>query len=633
MVNPGAFCGSRKEFLMSEKAAYSAGVTGGYAAEALALIQRHYFKRYPIDLPHEEEPPAESLEAVDDDAADYERFAPDPDRLTQEEYANAMAEIAERRVLINFRKAQIKRWMAYQYMKDNDLNPKESGAYNPYNAIFTKLTGKEVNRPRCKTAVNVWRKTHREEIEAELKRRLGDLAGKRDQLAAERDRIARAMFSKLDDEEQRQWKSAAQAEHNEAMKEYKKELDLAHTPSTSPEDRQRCIQGLVRFTQPILDSICAATGWKATLIVGGPEPAEDGRLNILRQVIHSGTTTGDVKLNFGRAERERYKKYLVPIFGSFLQKCYSDTSGHRANTAPADGPSASPPPRTDGTSTSGHRVNTAPVDLAMPPPAEHDDPFHSEAQTFPPAVVGPSSRIPSSAPPPESSRTRSPPPSPRRVPPPAPSPAPVPRSVAKPSDSETTGLDTVQTNSKRGTKRGRKAPNNSADQSTDESQRPKRAKRGGNISLPLVASTSAPLSTPVAFQAPADAPKWFTSALSMVQSTELGPAWTELIHKWSAFEAAAGYNEVAKLGALHRPTSVKDWIQRARNPAWKPAIHSPSKYGKDFQKWPGLNGLLSVISSLYHWGISLEKDGNEVKDPDWTAAVRDCTTVCSCLLG
>jgi len=34
--------------------------------------------------------------------------------------------------------------------------------------------------------------------------------------------------------------------------------------------------------QPILDKICDATGWKATFLAGGPEPAHDGRLNILR---------------------------------------------------------------------------------------------------------------------------------------------------------------------------------------------------------------------------------------------------------------------------------------------------------------------------------------------------------------
>ena len=46
----------------------------------------------------------------------------------------------------------------------------------------------------------------------------------------------------------------------------------------------RCIQGLTKFVQPILDGICAATGWKATFIAGGPEPAHGGRLNVLRYV-------------------------------------------------------------------------------------------------------------------------------------------------------------------------------------------------------------------------------------------------------------------------------------------------------------------------------------------------------------
>ncbi|KDR74719.1 hypothetical protein GALMADRAFT_48139, partial [Galerina marginata CBS 339.88] len=72
MVNPGAFRGSRKEFLMGEKPAYSAGVVGGYAADALAVIQRRYFKRYPVGLPHSEEPTDEHLAAVDDDSPDPE---------------------------------------------------------------------------------------------------------------------------------------------------------------------------------------------------------------------------------------------------------------------------------------------------------------------------------------------------------------------------------------------------------------------------------------------------------------------------------------------------------------------------------------------------------------------------------
>ena len=44
----------------------------------------------------------------------------------------------------------------------------------------------------------------------------------------------------------------------------------------------RCIQGLVCFAQPILDLISEATGWKTTLLVGGPEPAHGGHLNVIR---------------------------------------------------------------------------------------------------------------------------------------------------------------------------------------------------------------------------------------------------------------------------------------------------------------------------------------------------------------
>ena len=72
MVNPGAFQGSQKEFLLSQKPAYKVGVLGGYAADALSQIQCKYFKRYPIDLPHQEEPSVEWLAAVDDDTPDVE---------------------------------------------------------------------------------------------------------------------------------------------------------------------------------------------------------------------------------------------------------------------------------------------------------------------------------------------------------------------------------------------------------------------------------------------------------------------------------------------------------------------------------------------------------------------------------
>ncbi|KDR76072.1 hypothetical protein GALMADRAFT_139832 [Galerina marginata CBS 339.88] len=352
MVNPGAFRGSRKDFLMGEKEEYAQGVADGCAGEVVALIHRRYFKRFPLELPHDEEPTAEHLAAVDDEAIDVDYEEPDAEKMSPEEYGIALAKLENRQQTLEFRKAvscvmfvveavevdsrekQIKRWLAYQYMKDHDINPKESGAQNPYQVLLSKLTGKDFNRPRQKPAINLWRQTQREAIENNVKARArATKTNTRDGLAPLREKIVREMFTKLDDEEQRRWKDECLREHRVAIAAWKEEME--RETSTAPEDRQRCIMGLVQFVQPILDLLCDATGWKATLIAGGPEPAHDGRLNIIS--VHSGTTTGDIPMNFGRAERLRFQKHIVPIYGSFLQKCYSPEECHSRALSQADG--------------------------------------------------------------------------------------------------------------------------------------------------------------------------------------------------------------------------------------------------------------------------------------------------------
>lgn len=104
MVNPGAFRGSRREFLVGEKANYAAAVNGGFQKDAVALIQRRYLKRYPISLAHDVEPSQEHLDAVDDDAPDPEPEQPDAEKLSSEEYDAAMKVIKERGELLSFRK-------------------------------------------------------------------------------------------------------------------------------------------------------------------------------------------------------------------------------------------------------------------------------------------------------------------------------------------------------------------------------------------------------------------------------------------------------------------------------------------------------------------------------------------------
>jgi len=104
MGNPGLFLGSRFTFLMGEKADYKAGVDGGHVADALAKIQSRYFRRYPVELPLEQEPSSEFSNAVDDEKPDAEQPEPDREKLTEAEYNAEVEWLKEYANLIAVRK-------------------------------------------------------------------------------------------------------------------------------------------------------------------------------------------------------------------------------------------------------------------------------------------------------------------------------------------------------------------------------------------------------------------------------------------------------------------------------------------------------------------------------------------------
>lgn len=296
MVNPGAFRGARKEFLLGEKAAYAQGVEDSYAADALANIWRRYFLRFPIDLPEDQEPTEEELQAVDDNTAIPDVPEPDAETLSPEEYQIAVEALNDRKRRLNYKKAvsdlvtrlstrglltcalcsffvlpeslfylslslfdthfdhshqQIKRWMAYQYRKDHDLDPTQSGAHNPFRILLARLLGNtQLDRPRLKTAVNVWRKTRRADIEEEAQRLVVErLANggkkKKDGLIAARDSVARQMFAELSEEDRNFWKQEAKAEHDAALKRWANEMN-GPIP-TDPASRQRYASTHCRF--------------------------------------------------------------------------------------------------------------------------------------------------------------------------------------------------------------------------------------------------------------------------------------------------------------------------------------------------------------------------------------------------
>lgn len=95
MPNPGNYRGSRGDFLKAQREIYTQAVKDGNINDVVTDIQRRYFKRYPITLPHKEEPSQEWLDQVDDDAPDAEIAAPGVNGMSPEDASKALNEHTE----------------------------------------------------------------------------------------------------------------------------------------------------------------------------------------------------------------------------------------------------------------------------------------------------------------------------------------------------------------------------------------------------------------------------------------------------------------------------------------------------------------------------------------------------------
>ncbi|KAF8804751.1 hypothetical protein BYT27DRAFT_7213852 [Phlegmacium glaucopus] len=121
--------------------------------------------------------------------------------MSQEGYDEAIEKLKERQKLIDYHKAQIKCWIAYQYTKDQDMDPVDSGAKNPYQILLHQLTDFGNTRPCCKTARNIWCKSHNQLINDTIKNKL---KVPHTQQAALRDKVAKELFERLPQVEQDQ---------------------------------------------------------------------------------------------------------------------------------------------------------------------------------------------------------------------------------------------------------------------------------------------------------------------------------------------------------------------------------------------------------------------------------------------
>lgn len=166
--------------------------------------------------------------------------------------------------------------------------------------LNAKLTGSTVTRPRLRTPYNLWGPSNRCFVDPVFQERVRDGSVPARRQAALRSAIYKEMFEELPENEQREWAEKAEREHKDALEKVSGPLKAG--PSTTPQDRQRfvilfhfldayltdlaafsrIIECFPQFVEPILDLLAEHTGWKISLIAGGPEPADGGRLGMLR---------------------------------------------------------------------------------------------------------------------------------------------------------------------------------------------------------------------------------------------------------------------------------------------------------------------------------------------------------------
>ncbi|KAG6914316.1 hypothetical protein DXG01_001129 [Tephrocybe rancida] len=299
MPNPGVFRSQRKAWLLAEINKYKNTITLDQGNNTLLNIIHHFFKCFPVSLPLGQDPTPKALAQVNDFTADPER-PPPPDL--------AVVGCLQK----------IKNFLHYQINKT--CSATDTGGFNPYTAAFKRMLGIAIPKPHHLAGHNIWCRTHGSQIQLEVEHVVALLAvGKTKNTLTISDGATCRLYGKLTDEEKALWVRRAEKEHREVLAVW--ERDTTMCTSKDPADHQRALELAPKFLTPILNMLEDTTGWKWQVQGGGPEPADGGRLNVMS--VSSGTMMGPAHLTFVQAQRDSYRKYVLPVWSTFLCMCYS----------------------------------------------------------------------------------------------------------------------------------------------------------------------------------------------------------------------------------------------------------------------------------------------------------------------
>ncbi|KAL0570881.1 SERTA domain-containing protein 3 [Marasmius crinis-equi] len=330
MPNHPVFTGQHPDFLAQKGPEYAKAREDGTHKDVVASVQRQFFLRWPIGS-EEVNLTEDQLKSIDNDAPLPERPHPKErkdDFKTDKEYKDAE-----------------KAWQ--QYNKDVSMRKREhapamnEGDKHPFTPLLDQLSyGKkhaQKGKPRKQAVEEAWAEDNKSYFNAIREKHKKEEASKPSGLPAPaiQNSVLRKEFGKLSEEEQKEWEDRTQKKHAEALKEWtERKKKQNEKPSEKPEDLQACIDRLNEFCMPILDGIAERTGWCCSLLLGGPEPRDGGRLNMV--ALHAGKpTSGPVKMQFGRSEVQAWRSGIFLAFSRHLKKVYT-MEECRARALPSD---------------------------------------------------------------------------------------------------------------------------------------------------------------------------------------------------------------------------------------------------------------------------------------------------------
>ncbi|KAK7434995.1 SERTA domain-containing protein 3 [Stygiomarasmius scandens] len=296
-------------------------------------ILRAFFRRFPARNDDEWEPSQAELDAVKDTDLIPEDHAVDTTSMSLEEKAihdKREKEISECYARV---KGSVGHWLDYHLNKSEGKavsnGRKKKNHLTPLDLLICQLAGELAAKP-CKIPESkLWAQNNTHVWCAEYDRKIAEWRTTNGEATDKLDVSGKSFpartymnlvnhhWSLLLEEEQRSW---AEKSKQRLDKETNKWENNSFQFSTAPLDRQNCIDNVLHIAQFIIDRICEATGWEASLMLGGPEPGNAGQLNVIS--VHGNSQWAN-KLSWESAMCQKYKEVVLPLFGDFLKMCFT----------------------------------------------------------------------------------------------------------------------------------------------------------------------------------------------------------------------------------------------------------------------------------------------------------------------